>query len=118
MFKINAAFRLFADAHHEAGTALKTISKILGPHYVINEEGAEQIVIWRSSLFKAKLVLDTDEDVMDFTFLDKDNAGGFSAEGYNAQSLFKDIKYNVSQFKPTKKLRPEIMDLRAQFGAL
>jgi hypothetical protein len=118
MFQINAAFRLFADAHHEAGVALKAISKILGKNFVIDELPDHQTVIWRSSLFKAQLDLNTKEDVLEFNFMDKDKSAGFSAEGYNAQTLLKDIRYNVTQFKPTKKVKPEIMDLRSQFGAI
>jgi hypothetical protein len=118
MFEINAAFRLFADAHHEAGVALKAISKVLGSHFVIDEADGKQVVIWRSPLFKAQLMLDTNEDVLEFGFMDKAKTAGFSAEGYNAQTLLKDIRYNVTQFKPTKKVSPEIADLRSKFGAI
>jgi hypothetical protein len=118
MFKINAAFRLFASAHDEAGKALKSISKILGSTFVIDEVGDNQAVMWRTSLFKAQLVLNTKDDVLEFRFGDKDKAGGFSAEGYNAQTLFKDIRYNVTQFKPSKKLNPKVQEIRDKFGAI
>lgn len=115
MVEINAGYRLLADAHKEAGSALKSIAKILGPHFVIDEQGDKQHVMWRTSLYKAELTLNTDEDVLEFDFFDKAHAGGFSAEGYNADTLLKDIRYNVYQFKPQKKLDPQIQKIRDQF---
>lgn len=115
MFKINAAFRLFASGHDEAGKALKSLMKILGHNFVTNEQGNTQVVVWRTSTFKAALMLDTEEDVMTFKFFDKGYTAGFDAEGYNAQTLLKDIRYNVTQFKPHKQVPPDIQKLREQF---
>lgn len=115
MIKIQAAYRLFADAHSEAGSALRTIAKILGPHFVTTEVEGNQAVVWRSSKFKAALMVDLENDVLTFKFYDKGNTGSFEAEGYNAQTLLKDIRYNVSQFKPTKVVPPEIQELRTKF---
>lgn len=118
MFKINAAFRLFADAHAEAGKALKSLSTILGPHFITDEESGIQEVVWRTSSYKAVLQLDTEEDAMLFKFFDKGFTGGFEAEGYNAESLLKDIRYNVSQFKPVKKVPEDIQKLRDKFEVI
>jgi len=118
MYQINAAFRLFADAHAEAGKVLKSVAKVLGPHFVTNEHEGTQVVVWRTSKFKAALMLDTEEDALTFKFFDKANTGSFEAEGYNYQTLMKDIRYNVSQFKPTKQVPPDIQDLRNKFETI
>jgi len=114
--KIHASLRLLAS-NVEAGKALTAIKKILNNYsFVTNQEGQEQTVIWRSSLFRASLTLNLDEDTLMFEFRDKGATAGFDAEGTNADSLFKDIRYNVTEFQPVKKMLPEIAELRNQFA--
>lgn len=115
MLEINAAFRLIASAHEEAGKALKEIAKVIGNHFVTNEQNGTQVVVWRTPGFKAALMFDTEEDALTFKFFDKANTGSFEAEGYNAQTLLKDIRYNVSQFRPSKPVPPDIQKLRERF---
>lgn len=123
--KLNAVARLtastktsvFADSHSEAGKALKALSTVLGPHFVTHQQDDVQAVIWRTAKFKAALLKDEDQDVLEFKFFDKGNTSGLTAEGYNAQTLLKDIHYNL-QFKPTKPVPPDIKVLRDKLEAL
>ncbi|BAG41569.1 hypothetical protein [Ralstonia phage phiRSL1] len=109
---------VFADAHSEAGIALKEIAKILGPHFLKDERPGEQVIIWRTSQFKAELSLNLDDDVLDFTFKDKGATAGFSAEGYNARTLFQDIRHNITQYRPTKKVPTDVQMVRDKFEHL
>lgn len=125
--QIRATYRLrasapapavFAANHEDAGQVLRSIAKILGPHFVTNEHGNQQAVVWRSPTFKAALVLDKDNEELSFSFRDKMNHGGFDAEGTDVHSLLKDIQYNVREFKPTKDLDPKVQELRDKFAAI
>jgi hypothetical protein len=118
MYKINAAFRLFASNSDEAGKALKAIATVLGPNFLLNEHEHLQAIVWRSSLFKAALVLDTQTGDLSLNFRDKNNAAGFEAEGRDLPSLLKDIRYNVSEFKPTKPVDPQVQKLLDKFEVI
>ncbi len=113
--RLTSGVGVFASGHEEAGKALKSVGNILGGNFVIDESGPHQKVVWRAPQFIATLALDTDNDILEFDFKDKANAGSFSAEGYNVSELIKDIRYNVTQFKPTKTLDPRVQQLRQKF---
>lgn len=116
--ELKAASRLLASPT-EAGLALKAIQKVLHTYsFVTHQYGDEQATVWRSSLFKAALILNIEDDTLAFRFSDKGYTAAFEAEGYSADTLLKDIRFNVTQFKPSKKVPPEIQQLREEFATI
>lgn len=116
--KLHAAMRLFADSN-EAGVALTAIKKILGPHFVTDEDNQEQRILWRSAKLQAELDLTLDdEDMLLFSFRTKGYAGGFDAEGHTAADLFRDIRHQVTEYQPSGRVPSEIATLRRRFATI
>jgi hypothetical protein len=115
--ELNAATRLLADSK-EAGRVLTAVKKVLGPHFVTDEDSDEQRIIWKSSKFSAELDLTMDSDTLLFSLRTKNFAGGFDAEGKTAAKLFEDIRYQVTEFVPEGKVPPDIKALRAKFATI
>lgn len=116
--KLHAGMRLLADSN-EAGVALTAIKKIIGPHFVTDEDHAEQRILWRSSKIQAELDLTLDdEDMLLFSFRTKGFAGGFDAEGHTAHELFEDIRRQVTEYQPSGRVPTDIAALRRRFATI